>query len=331
VSTLRICVIGAGRWSSRMHLPALQKLRDAENVIFPAVCDLDRERAQRYAEQLGAEEVYTDAARMLEACRPDGVAIIVAASAAPGLVLLAAEHEVPFLVEKPPAPDAATHRRLIEATGGLRHLVAYNRRHAPYIVQAKQWMQDVRPQSVTVLFSRHRRREPDFSGTAIHAIDTARHLAGSDFASLRVEIERAEEVHNLFLSGWTRSGTRIDILITPDTASAEERYTIRAMDRTVVLSFPQPPMYDVPGYVELHEENRVKQRLGPQDFGFAADDLPSLGGILGEHTLFCRAIRAEAEVTSTLAATLQTQQVRDELRRLLEAGGRGISELAFAD
>lgn len=267
-------------------------------------------------------EPFSDAAAMIDRCKPDGLAIVVNPFATAVMVELAAERGLPFLTEKPPAPDAATHARLIDRVGSLRHLVAYNRRFAPYMTQARQWLAGQAIQSVTAMFVRHRRHDADFTTTAVHAIDAVRSLAGDDYAELRVEIAPAGPVRNFFLTGWTRGGARIDILITPDTASAEEHYIVRSADRTVRVAFPHPGTIDLPGYVELHENKKLTARLGPGNFHIDPNDQPALIGIVAEHEAFCKMLSNGEAADSTLAATLQTQRVRDELGRLAGQGGR---------
>lgn len=303
-----------------MHLPALIKAGSRWNASFPAVCDLDEDSAAAYAVELGARETFTDAAAMLDAVKPDGVAVLTQQEVSPGLITLAAERRIPFIVEKPPAPDAGTHRRLIETAAGLPHIVAYNRRYAPYLLQAKKWLEGLAPQEVTCLFSRFRRREPDFSGTAVHAIDTTLYLTRSPAAVLDIEAVSAGRVLNYYISGRTADGTRLSIHITPDTASAQEHYIVRSAERSVLVRFPHPGVIDIPGSVELHEGNELRDLRRPEDFGIGEDDLPALAGIVSEHTRFFRLIRGEAESISTLESSLQTQQIREEISRL--ASGR---------
>jgi myo-inositol 2-dehydrogenase/D-chiro-inositol 1-dehydrogenase len=338
MASLRLAIIGCGNWSSRMHLPALVNLAKTRDVTCVGVCDLDRDRAERYARQLAAAvdpaapapAVFADAERMLADLDPHGVLVLVPPPVTAGVIQFVARRRIPFLTEKPPAPDTTTHRRLIREVGDLTHTVAYNRRHAPYIRQAKEWMQEAKAQSVTVLFSRHHRREPDFTSTAVHAIDTAWYLAGGQFAAMRVEAAPAGQAISYFVSGWTKPGVRIDILCTPDTASAAEHYLIRSAERTVFVSYPQPTMMDVPGLVELHGGNQVVSRKTAADFGIDPADASTLGGILGEQTLFCDALQGAAAPICTLSNTLQAQQVREALSTLLAQGGRGVIELDLA-
>jgi hypothetical protein len=181
---LRLCVVGAGSWSTEMHLPALRTLQRRGAVRFAGVCDADAAKATDYARQLDAETVFTDADAMLARVRADGV-----------------------------------------------------------------------------------------------------------------------------------------ILIIPNTASAEEHYTIRTAPRTVFLSFPHRGVHDAPGWVERREGNKVVERLGPADFGFKPDDFPGLTGILGEHETFIRLLQSGRTAASSLAATLQTQEVRERLVAFMRQQG----------
>ncbi|MCG3179838.1 MAG: hypothetical protein BIFFINMI_02184 [Phycisphaerae bacterium] len=329
MNAARLCVVGCGDWARRMHWPAMARLSATGLARWVGACDLDAAAAGACAEALAADATFTDSDAMLDRCRPDGVVLLLPPPATAGMIARVAARGLPFLTEKPPAPDAATHRDLIARVGGLAHLVGYNRRHAPYLTRAREWLAGRAIQAVTVLFTRHRRREPDFSTTAVHAIDTGLFLTGDRPRQLDLACRTAGVVRNLFVSGWSAGGARIEIAVLPDTASAMEHYCVASSDRSVRIAYPQSNMHDLPGFVELHEGNRVVERLGPGDFGLNDDDLPGLGGIATEHELFARALAGGAAVESTLAATLATQQVRDAFGRLggLEGGGR--SQLYF--
>ena len=103
-----------------MHLPALRSLPKVQNVACAGVCDLNRRLAEEYARQLpGESAVYSDVDAMLADLRPDGVLVLVPPPVAAGVIERVARRRVPFLTEKPPAPDTATHRRLVEQVGDL--------------------------------------------------------------------------------------------------------------------------------------------------------------------------------------------------------------------
>lgn len=313
-----------------MHLPAMRILNANGEAAYAGVCDLNRPAAESYAHDLGAASAHTDLHAMIDQCRPDGVILLIKPEQAPGVISQAIARKVPFFTEKPPSTDTATHRRLIKEAGDLLHVVGYNRRHSPYIMRAKEWMHGQQIQSVTCMFSRHHRREPDFSATAVHGIDTAYDLTGDTFVRARAEMAPAGTVWNYFINGWTKSGIRVDILVTPNTASCCEHYIIRGIDRTAVVAFPQIGMIDDPGYVELHEWNKVVSRSVPKDFQLAPDDHPGLGGIVSEHRAFIETLRSRKPAASTLATTLQTQQIREALCELVSAGKPGMVDVDFA-
>lgn len=133
----------------------------------------------------------------------------------------------------------------------------------------------------------------------------------------------ARAVLNYYFGGWTDAGTRVEIQLTPDTASTVEHYTVRAAERTVVLAFPQPGMLDFPGFMELHEGDRIAAHLTAADWGIDPSDGPSLAGIRDEHLRLVAMLEGTAQSVSTLASTLGTQRVREALAGLMRGRVRG--------
>jgi hypothetical protein len=324
----RIAVVGAGNWSREMHLPALKRVGKAGRAEYAAVCDMDAARAECYAAELGAK-AFTDADAMLSAIHPDGAVLLAPGHATPALIEKCIARGLPFLTEKPPAPDAGTHRRLLDKAGSLPHVVAFNRRHAPYIRQALEWMLDVPLQGVFCDFSRHNRLDADFGATLVHGVDAVQCLARGECVEARLEVAPADGAANVYIGGWTARGVRLDLRITPATGSAREHYTLVSTDRSVVVAYPQPPMIDLPGYLERHERNRLVARKSAADFGLAPDDLPGLGGILREHERFIEILEGSATAWSTLRTSLPTQMIRDALGGMVSEGGRVSREIAL--
>jgi predicted dehydrogenase len=322
----KIAIVGAGSWSRDMHLPALRRLQDAGRADYVAVCDLDPAKAGAYAASLGAR-AFTDLDAMLAGVKPDGVALLVSEHVTPVLIETCIRRGLPFITEKPPAPDVATHRRLLEAVGELPHIVAFNRRHAPYVRQAVEWMRDAPLQGVFCDFSRHNRRSGDFGATFVHGIDTVQYLARSEFAEARLEVAPVDGGANLYIGGWTASGVRLELRIMPVTGSAREHYTVISVNRSVVVAYPQPPMIDLPGFVELHDCNRLVVRKSAVDFGLAPDDLSGLGGIVREHELLVEILEGSATAWSTLRTSLPTQMIRDSLGGMVSKGARVSQEI----
>ena len=182
----RICIIGAGEWSTAMHQPAIVRLALAGRLQVAGVCDLGRVRGGLRRRGRGGCGLHR--------CRGN------AQPAPPGR---GGHHGQPVghagddrAGRRPPSAvhdgKAARHRR--------GHTPAADRAgrpaHPPGRLQSAvravfgagpAWLADQPIQSITCTFSRYRRRDPDFTTTAVHGIDAVRFLAGSDYAKLRIE------------------------------------------------------------------------------------------------------------------------------------------------
>lgn len=109
--TLRGAVIGCGFFAAN-HLHAWRQIKDVELV---AVCDLDKDKAKAAAATFGVPKSYTDAARMLEAEKPDFVDIVTTMPTHRPLVELAAGMGIPMIVQKPFAPTIGDCKAMVDA------------------------------------------------------------------------------------------------------------------------------------------------------------------------------------------------------------------------
>jgi hypothetical protein len=137
-------------------------------------------------------------------------------------------------------------------------------------------------------------------------------------------------VLNFFVDGWTRGGARVDMHVTPDTGSGEEHYFVRSTDLNVFVVFPHWSLADCPGWVEARRSKIERLHFGPAELGLDASDQSLMAGICGEHLAFARALRGEAPAESTLSATLQTQLIREEFKKVIDSGSdRAVVEVSF--
>jgi D-apiose dehydrogenase len=109
---LRAGLIGCGFFASN-HLNAWRDL--GGEVELAAVCDLDRAKAEEAARTFGVPRAYADAAEMMAAERLDFVDIVTTMPSHKPLVLLAASHRLPTIVQKPFAPTWAECVAMVEA------------------------------------------------------------------------------------------------------------------------------------------------------------------------------------------------------------------------
>ena len=110
----RAGLIGCGFYS-RNHLHAWRDLADEVDLV--AVCDRDEGKAEEAAKAFGVPRWYGDAARMFESESFDFVDIVTTMPSHKPLVLLAASHKVPAIVQKPFAPTWQECLDMVDACG----------------------------------------------------------------------------------------------------------------------------------------------------------------------------------------------------------------------
>lgn len=105
-----------------------------------AVADLDRQKAQAFADRWGIAGVYADPAEMFERERPDFVDIVTGPDTHAPLVHMAAEHKVAVVCQKPMAPAYQDCVAMVQACerNGVRLLMHENWRWQPWYREVKR-------------------------------------------------------------------------------------------------------------------------------------------------------------------------------------------------
>jgi D-apiose dehydrogenase len=136
-SWLRASLIGCGFYSEN-HLHAWRHL--AEDIELVAVCDRDEQKAAEAAKVFGVRRWYSDAAQMLEAETLDFVDIVTTMPSHKPLVLLAASHKLPVIVQKPFAPTWQDCLDIVEAcrNAGVPLMVHENFRFQSPILEVRR-------------------------------------------------------------------------------------------------------------------------------------------------------------------------------------------------
>lgn len=109
MGNLRFAVIGAGFWS-RFQLAAWRELKGVECV---AVYNRTRARANVLAREFGVARVYDDAEELFASEELDFVDVITDVETHSKFVLLAAQHRVPVICQKPMAPSLTEAERMV--------------------------------------------------------------------------------------------------------------------------------------------------------------------------------------------------------------------------
>lgn len=234
---VRLALIGAGNHCRGNHAPALAKYAadHPDRVKLVGVCDLEREKGERFAREFGFQEVYTDFREMIKLARPDGCVCVMPLQHIVPLAKELMQMGMPVTVEKPPGMSIAEARELVEVAEetGVTHMVSVNRRFQPLIRQAKEWALEQGPlRYVRASILRHNRREDVFiSGTAIHCIDALREIGG-EVVDYEAHTQKGEPHwhHVVFRFESGAIGT-LDVL--PSDGSVEERYELFGEDYRV--------------------------------------------------------------------------------------------------
>lgn len=141
---LRIGFIGLGSVAHMKHLPSLAKYPEQCELV--AFCDLDREKAQKAAEQYGTADakVYTDYHQMLKEADIDVVHVLTHNSAHCEATVACFEAGKHVMCEKPMAVSSEEAKRMIDAwkKSGKKFTIGYQNRFRPEIQMMHQACED---------------------------------------------------------------------------------------------------------------------------------------------------------------------------------------------
>lgn len=111
MNELRFAILGTGFWSR----PQLAAWREVPGARCVALCNRTRSKAEALAREFGVPAIYDDAEEMLRRERLDFLDIITDVGTHRRFVLLAAEHRVPVICQKPMAPTLAEAEEMVAA------------------------------------------------------------------------------------------------------------------------------------------------------------------------------------------------------------------------
>jgi predicted dehydrogenase len=310
------------------HGPALARYARAHpHVELTACCDLDSDRAHRFQDRFGFARSYTDALAMVEDERPEAclVAVLPEAMSAAAAPLLA--RGVPLLLEKPPGLTPQEVDRLIAAAraGGksgapVPHLVGFNRRFVAGVQEARRRLelQGGPVHHVHYEMTRFDRREPDFSTTAVHGLDTVRFLTGSDYAEARFRYQELAAlgtgVANMWVDARMVSGAVAHLAFCPVAGVIVERAAIHTEGHTLFLELPVADSADIPGRFEHVERGRTVDTLSGRPPEAGGEPFV-LAGFYAEWEAFLADLAASRAPSPSLSESRQSVELADCLRR----------------
>lgn len=126
---IRLAIVGAGLFARDSHLPAIQSLGTAYEIV--AVASRSQQSASRLAEHISPHvEATTDVDALLTRPDIDAVDIVMPIDSMPAMVEKALRAGKHVISEKPVAPDVATGHRLLSVPRNSVWMVAENWRYA---------------------------------------------------------------------------------------------------------------------------------------------------------------------------------------------------------
>ncbi|MBN9387591.1 MAG: Gfo/Idh/MocA family oxidoreductase [Chloroflexi bacterium] len=134
---VRIAVIGAGWWSTYVHIPALQANPDADLV---AVSDPDTKKLEAAAHFYHLERTYADYREMLATEQPEGVIIVTPHSTHYEITKYCLEQNIHVMLEKPMTLYAVEARELVELAQarGKELIIGYSYNFLPLAKKARE-------------------------------------------------------------------------------------------------------------------------------------------------------------------------------------------------
>ncbi|MDR2370646.1 MAG: Gfo/Idh/MocA family oxidoreductase [Treponema sp.] len=133
---IKMAIIGAGVWGST-HAGIFREHPLAEAA---AICDQNREKAEKAAAEYGIPEVYTSVKDMLALCPCDAVSIVTPDYLHGDIAVQCAEAGKHLLIEKPLATNREDVQRIVEAVekNHVRAMVDLHNRWSPPFASAKE-------------------------------------------------------------------------------------------------------------------------------------------------------------------------------------------------
>ncbi len=322
--TFRICVIGCGQIAVGYHGPSYQRyVAQHADVTLAACCDLDLAKANAFRERFGFKRSYQNFSSMLDEEKPDAVCLLVPPEQTSEMSCVILEKGFPLLTEKPSGRTVVELDRMIAAArkNNTPNQVAFNRRYTPLLQTLKKHLSSQFPpgelQHIRYDFSRIDRRDFDFSTTAIHGIDAARYLIGSDYQHIRFHYQEfpalGPRVANILLDCTFTSGATGQLNFYPVSGVVMERATVHAYNNTFFLNLPIWNAFDTPGKLQHVKKGKVVFEITGQEVS-SCDEEYVLNGFYGENASFFDDIKAGRRPEGSLETSRQSVEVADFIR-----------------
>lgn len=316
----KICVVGCGYMAMQGHGHAFMKYKnDYTKVSLAGCCDVDEEKAIKFKEKFGFEKYYTDYEKMLEEINPDVVSLICPVNLTKQLSIDIISKGYNIILEKPPGLNNEEINEMINAAEKSDVFVrtAFNRRYVPLILKLKDMIKDQRIFNITYQMYRYNRRDNDFATTAIHAIDTVKNIAGSDYKKVDFVYQElpdiGENVANIYMNCEFENGIIGQITLVPMGGGISERITVNTLLNSYYVELPFWNNIDSPGRLRAVTVNETVCDIKGSELIDSTDMYEEMG-FYEENRSFFELIRSGARKQSDLESGLQSVDIANYIR-----------------
>lgn len=198
---------------------------------------MNPETAGAVGKEFGFLRIYTKAADMLSNEKLDGCIAVTPIPVTAAIARQVIEAGIPLLMEKPPGINPAEAREIcsLATRRQTKVMVSMNRRFDPALHAALDWVADRPLRYLRANMHRHDRTESDFfTGTAIHALDTLRSIAG-DIQDYSVKTQIVQGVRWYFVQLQFESRIPGFLEVVPNCGHLQESYELLGQGYRVVV------------------------------------------------------------------------------------------------
>lgn len=318
MKSLRIGLIGAGRWMRWYHLPTIGYLGPTEGVVPVVIWNRTQQKARELAAEFGIQNVAESVHDLLTNYGIDGVIIAVSREITPTIIHAVNAAKIPFLVEKPPA-DGLDQARELDRIVTVPHLVAFNRVFSPIMQELKAIASKSNPYHMSCIFSRRHRTDSKFVfETGVHALANGHFFFGSGqlISTRKSRIDEKIMWWNAtvaYESGpLAPNGITVEYSFAPWSGRAVERYNLIGPETTIDVFVQQHYAPD--------DEERIEISMAVDDelqySTWTPGSIPELerAGYAEEHRTFYRLARKQLEgVFPDIHRTAELMSIADQI------------------
>ena len=322
---MRICIIGCGGIAHGVHLPSVSRYQNLHGDLEITACaDIRLEGAKSLADKFNIPFTYEHYVQMLEEQKPDAVVCLVRENATAEVSANVLNLGFPILFEKPPGLTKTEVLSIAEAAkkSGTPHMVAFNRRHMPVMTKLKEIADERKITHIGYDFYRKGRYDVDFSTTAIHAVDTVKYIAGSDYKSVEIFYDetpqKGKNVANYYIYAAFENQTTAFTRILVDTGEVRERAEVH-VEKDIIIAdsaFANNPAGT--GNIRLISDSQIKLDMSGEELT-GSDQHYVLNGFYGEHEYFYSCIKNNVRPKDDVFTSIQSVEICEAIRNRVAA------------